>query len=164
MIRIFAQTFRTFDPEAFLSATTTEVNTRRKPIPGGLDFIGIMGKPKMRQVDGKTEKTQGQTFLFLDIPVEIDLTSRPDLAASLGYEKAVLNWSTSIDITPQGGFDMSSGKNNGLRQLREALDLNNPGQPFNLHMVEGRPVRCKIKNEPYQDEIYDKISGLARVS
>lgn len=151
-----------FDPNIFLGATLTEANIKRPPIPAGLDFIGTIGEPKLRQTEGKKESVIGQTFTWLDLPIELDLSTKPDVVQHVGQDKITLTWSTRLDVTEQGGFDMSSGKNNGLRQLREALDMNKPGQPFSLAMVQGRMVRCKIKNDPYEGEVYDKIGGLAR--
>jgi hypothetical protein len=151
-----------FDPSVFLQATTTEANTRRPPIPGGTVLLGTIGEPKIRQTEGKKEAVLGQTFTWLDLPIALDLTANPTLREKIGQDSVTLNWSTRLDTTEQGGFDMSTGKNNGLRQLREALDLNKPGDTFGLLMVQGRPVRCSIKNEPYEGEVYDKIDKLSR--
>lgn len=153
---------QSFDPDTFLGATLTEANVKRPPIPGGLDFLGTIGAPKIRQTEGKKEAVLGQTFTWLDLPIELDLSTNPQVAQQVGVDKVTLTWSTRLDTTEQGGFDMASGKNNGLRQLREALNLNQAGQPFSLLMVQGRVVRCKIKNEPYEGEVYDRIASLAR--
>jgi len=152
-----------FDPSVFLQATTTEANTRRPPIPGGTVLLGMIGEPKIRQTEGKKESVLGQTFTWLDLPITLDVTSRPDLREKLGQDQVTLTWSTRLDVTEQGGFDMSTGKNNGLRQLREALDMNKPGDTFGLLMVQGRQIRCSIKNEPNEGEVYDRIDKLARV-
>lgn len=151
-----------FDPSAFLGATMTEANTRRPPIPAGTALPGTLGEPKMRQTEGTKDTNRGVIYTFLEIPVELDLTSNSAVRQRVGQDKVTLIWSTSVDLTPTG-FDMSAGKNNGLRQLREALGMNQPGAPFNLLMVQGRPVLAMIKNEPYQGEVYDKIASLASV-
>jgi|SRR5580700_1375550 hypothetical protein len=150
-----------FDPTQFLGATLTEANTRRPPIPGGLSFPGTFGTPEARNVQGK--KDSSKSYTFVDIPVEVDLSSNPAVQQQVGVDKVNLRFSFSIDLNPSGGFDMSPGKNNGLRQLREALNMNAQGQPFNLLMVPGRQVLCKIGNRPYQNEVYDEIDSIARL-
>lgn len=153
-----------FDPNLLLGATMTEANTRRPPIPGGTVLIGTIGEPKIRQTEGKKESVLGQLFTWLDLPIELDLTTNPSVREHVGQDKVTLTWSTRLDLTASGGFDMAPGKNNGLRQLREAVGLNTPNQPFSIPMVQGRPVRCQIKNEPYENEIYDRIASLSAPS
>lgn len=152
-----------FDPSVLLGATMTEANTRRPPIPAGTVLIGTLGEVAFRQVEGKQEKTFGQTFTFARIPVELDLTPRPDLVTQIGQEKVSVRYEFGVDLLPGGaGFDMAKGKNNGLRQLREALGMNVQGQPFNFSMIVGRQVRAMIKNRAGQDnEAYDEVGSVA---
>lgn len=152
-----------FDPNTFLGATLTEANTRRPPIPAGLSFPGTLGAPTTRQVEGKKESTMGRVFVFVDIPVEVDITSNTQVHSLVGADKVTLRYSFGLDVTSSGGLDMSPGKNNGLRILRDALGMNEPGKPFNILMVAGRQVLCMIGNRPYQGEVYDEISSIARI-
>lgn len=154
-----------FDPSVFLGATLTEANTRRPPVPGGSVLKGVLGEPKFRQVEGKQEKNLGVIYTFLEVPIKFDLTQTPGLADQIGQNEVSLQWSTGVDLLPNGqGFDMAKGKNNGLRILREALDLNVPGQPFNIMMIVGRSVLCTIKNDPYLDTVQDKVGSIAKIS
>jgi hypothetical protein len=151
-----------FDPTIFLGATLTEANTRRPPIPGGTVLRGTFGEPKSRAVEGK--KDPSRTYTFVDIPVELDLTANPQVHSLIGLDKVTLSHSFSLDINHSGGgLDMSPGKNNGLRQLREALGMNTPGEPFNLMMVPGRQVLVTVKNEPYEGEVYDRVGAIAKI-
>lgn len=156
-----------FDPAVFLGATTTEANTRRPPIPQGTVLRGTLGEPKFRQVEGKKESTFGQTFTFCRIPVEIDLTQNSAILAQIGQEKVTLNHEFGVDVAANGqGFDMAKGKNNGLRALREALGMNVQGQPFNIMMIVGRTVLCRIGNRPGapgSDEVFDEVAGVAKL-
>jgi len=157
-----------FDPSVLLGATMTEANTRRPPIPSGTVLLGTFGKPDMTQSEGKQEKNLGVVYTWLEIPVTMDLTQNPAiLAAVFGPDakegSVTLTWKTSIDLNSQGGFDMGVGKNNGLRQLRTALDMNNPGQTFNLVMIEGRQIRAIIGARTYNNDVYDQINSLAKV-
>ena len=153
-----------YDPSIFLGATLTQANTRRPPIPGGTVLRGTLGKPATRQTTGTKETNQGVVYTWVDIPVELDLTQKPDVQQHVGQDKVVLTHSFRLDIAGAGkGLDMSPGKNNGLRQLREAVDMNQDGQPFQMYAVEGRQVLAAIKNDPYQGEVYDKIASIAHV-
>jgi hypothetical protein len=151
-----------FDPSVFLQATMTESLVRRPPIPAGTVLQGTLGAPEMRQSQGKQDPSK--TYTFLDIPVEIDLTSNPAIRQHVGQDKVQLRWSCGVDLGPSG-FDFSPGKNNGLRQLREALDLNKPGDNFSILMAQGRRVSVTIKNRPGApgtDEVYDEVGAIAR--
>lgn len=152
-----------FDPSSFLDTTTTDALTRRPPIPAGKELLGIIGEPKPRQSQGK--KDPNATYTFLDLPVEFDLASQdPNLAAQIGQDKVTLTYGFMIDITASGGLDTSAGKNGRLRQLREALSMNVPGQTFNPRMLQGRQARFKISHRVNEmdGEIYDQIDGVAK--
>lgn len=151
-----------YDPNIFLGATLTQANTRRPPIPGGTTLRGVFGKPATRQTEGKKETNMGVVYTWVDIPVELDLNQKPEILAIVGQEKVVLTHSFRLDIGA-GGLDMAPGKNNGLRQLRDALDMNKEGEPFQMFAVEGRAVLCMIKSNPYNGEIYDQIGSIAHI-
>lgn len=152
-----------FDPSIFMSATLTEANTRRPPLPAGVHLLGTIGEPKFRQTKGTKETNAGETYTWLDLPIDIELAQNPAIQQQLGgLEKVTLTYSVRIDIAPSGGFDMSVGKNNGLRQIREAVGMNTAGQPFAIPMLQGRSVLCKISNRPYQGEVFDGVDSIAR--
>jgi hypothetical protein len=152
-----------FDPSIFLGATLTEANVRRPPIPGGLSFPGTLGAPTTRTAEGKKESNIGQVYVFCEIPVEVDITSNPQVRALVGQDKVNLRYSFRLDVKGGGALDMSPGKNNGLRILRDALDMNKQGEPFMLTMVEHRQVLCRIGNRPYQGEVYDEVESIAKI-
>lgn len=151
-----------FDPSAFLDATTTEAATRRPPLPAGAEFIGTVGEPKPRTWQGK--KDPSQSGIALDVPVEIDLSAYPDVQTQLGgVEKVTLIGGIMLDMTPdKKSIDFSPGKNGTLRRWREALNMNLPGEAFSFRMMQGRLIRVKVKHEPYEGELYDKIDSVAR--
>lgn len=153
-----------FDPSVFMSATLTEPSVRRPPLPAGIVLRGTIGEPKFRQTQGTKETNRDETYTWLDLPMEIDLPSQnPSLAQQIGTDKVTLTWSCRIDLAEGGrGFDMAVGKNTGLRQVREAVDLNKPGDTFAIPMLQGRVVLCKISNRPYQGEVFDGVDSLAR--
>lgn len=154
-----------FDPNLFLDASTTDALVRRPPIPAGTELLGILGEPKPRQNQGKKESNQGVVYTSLDIPVEFDLTQNPTVRQIVGQDKVILNYGFLVDLNAAGtAFDTSPGKNGRLRQLREVLDLNKPGQTFNLRMLQGRQARFKISHRinDADGEVYDQVDSVAK--
>lgn len=151
-----------FDSATFLDASTTDALTRRKPIPAGTELIGIIGEPKGRQSQGKKDPTA--TFTFLDLPIELDLTQNPQIRELVGQDKVVLTYGFMVDLTAAGGLDTSPGKNGRLRQIREALQMNTPGQTFSPRNLQGRQIRVKISHRinEMDGEVYDQIDGVAK--
>ena len=149
----------TFDPTSFLDATITEANKKRNPIPAGVELVAIIGELKSRTWVGKADPTKGG--IVIDVPLEIDLSATP-YRESVGVDKVTLSDGIMLDTLPGGGLDNSPGKNGKLRRYREALGMNTPGEPFSIRMMQGRMIKVKIKNEPYEGEIYDKVDSVAK--
>lgn len=149
-----------FDPSTFLDATITEVSTRRNPIPAGSDVTAIIGEPKPRAWQGKVDPSK--SGVAMDIPLEIDLSAYPELEKHVGVPKVVLTDSIMLDLNTGGGIDMAPGKNSKLRRYRESLGMNNAGEVFSFRAMQGRLIKVKIKHEPYEGEIYDKVDSVAK--
>lgn len=152
-----------FDPSAFLNQSTEQASTRRPPLTAGAEFIGILGAPEGRQVQGK--KDPSKMYTFFDFPVQIDLTGYPEERQRLGMDRVNLRYSISLDTTDGRNIDWSPGHNTGLRYLRDATGMNEPGQPFHMGMLVGRPIRAKIGHEEYPEgsgELVDRIVGVAK--
>lgn len=149
-----------FDPSSFLDATTTEQSTKRPAIPSGTDLVGVISKVAGRAWQGKKDPTQ--SGIAIDLSIEFDLTQNPSVHSLVGVDKVVIMDGLMLDLTEGGAIDYSPGKNNKLRRYREALGLNVPGQPFSARMMEGRTIRCKIKQDVYEGDIYDKIDSVAK--
>ncbi len=152
-----------FDPASFLSATTTEAAKARPPLPAGRDFLATIGEPKGRQVQGKKDATK--QYIFIDFPMEIDLSVDPALRDAIGQDKVILTYGTSLDVTDGGAIDWAPGRNTGLRLMRNALNMNNPGDPFNIQAMQGRTIRVTISHEEYPEgsgEFRDRIKSVAK--
>lgn len=149
----------TFDPSTFLDATITEANTKRSPIPAGVDVAAVIGEPKSRSWNSKDGTKSG---IAIDVPLEIDLTAYPDLQKAVGIPKVTISDSIMLDLTESGGIDNAPGKNGKLRRYREALGMNNPGQPFSFRMMQGRMLKVKIKHRTYEGELYDEVDSVAK--
>lgn len=158
-----------FDPASFLDATVTEASVKRKPLPAGRDFVGVIGEPKSRAWKSNKDPSNPKEGIAIDLPVEFEIASLPpDVQALFANSegvvagKIVIMDGIMLDLTANGAIDLAPGKNSKLRRYREATDLNTPGQPFSARMFQGRLVRCKIKHDPYDGEIYDKIDSVAK--
>jgi hypothetical protein len=151
-----------FDPSAFLDATVTEASTKRPPLPAGMDFVGVIGAVTSKTWVGKKDPTQ--SGIIINVPIEFDLTAYPDVQKQLGLDKITLTDSIMLDTTEDGAINLAPGKNAKLRRYREALDMNTAGQPFSFRAMTGRLIKAKIKHDPYEGEIYDKIDSVARAS
>lgn len=149
-----------FDPQSFLDASTTEALVKRPPIPAGTELVGVITAQKPRAWTGKKDPTMGG--IAIDLTVEFDLTGYPAVQAIVGLDKVQIVDGIMLDLTEGGSIDYAPGKNGKLRRYREALGLNVPGQSFSIRMMEGRPIRCKIKHDPYEGEVYDKIESVAK--
>ncbi|MDX2059909.1 MAG: hypothetical protein SFV24_19020 [Gemmatimonadales bacterium] len=151
-----------FDPSAFLDATTTEALTKRPPLPAGLDFVATIGELKSVAWQGKADPTK--SGIRIDVPLQIDLNAYPDVKAALGgsIDKVTITDGIMLDLTPAGAIDFAPGRNGKLRRYREALDMNQPGAPFSVRMFQGRLIKVKIKHEPYEGELYEKVDSVAK--
>lgn len=151
-----------FAPETFLDATTTEESVKRPPLPAGLELQAMIKSVKTRTWQGKKDPTQGG--VAADLTVEFDLTAYPDIRQQQGgLDKVTIVDGIMLDLTEGGSIDYSPGKNSKLRRYREACGLNIAGQPFSLRMFEGRMIKARIKHDPYEGEIYDKIESVAKI-
>lgn len=150
-----------FDPASFMDATLTEPSTKRPPLPAGMDFIGIIGEPKPRTWTGKADPTK--SGIAIDVPIEIDLTAYPEVMSALGgATKVILQDGIMLDTKPTGEIDNSPGKNGKLRRYRESLDMNKAGEPFSFRMMQGRPIRVKIKHREYQGDLFDEVDSVSK--
>ena len=154
----------TFDPSAFLDATTTEALVRRPPLPVG-DYLGITGDITSESWSSNKPEAKVRSGVKFNIPVKIDLSQYPEQRTLLGGIEAVtLTAGVMIDSVDNAGkaIDWGVGKNGGLRRWREATGCNNPGETFSARQMSGRQVLVKVKHRPYQGEFYDEIDSVAK--
>ena len=68
-----------------------------------------------------------------------------------------------LDLTDSGSMDMGKGRNVGLGRLREALNLNQPGQVFSFSMIPGRLAKVAVSHRIDGENIYAEVKSLARL-
>ena len=129
-----------FDPKAFLDVTFNEANsTVRTPIPIG-EHLAVIDS-----VDIASGVKDNRQWNRLDVTYLID---DPKVKEALGRDKVTISQGLMLDFTPQGGLDFSKGRNVTLGRLREAVGLNQPGQPFGFRMLVGKPLKIVVGHSP----------------
>ena len=147
-----------FNPDQFLDQTITESNdTTVVPVPVG-DYTAVATEVKCRSWQSKNDPSQAG--LALDITWEIDDESVKEF---LGRSKVTVKGGIMLDVTDSGGLDMSKGRNVALGRLREALDLNKPGQPFSFSMIPGRVAKVNVSHRISGEEIFAEVKRVAHI-
>lgn len=147
-----------FDPTAFLAQTVTEANdTSVIPAPEG-EFLAVADKVDVKQWSKKDGSASG-----LKLSVLWDIQDEA-VKAHCGRETVKVGQDIMLDLTETGGLDLARGRNVNLGRLREALNLNTPGQPFSFSMVQGRMAKVNIKHRVDGADIYAEVKAVANPS
>lgn len=150
-----------FDPQSFLDAQITEVSIKRPPLPVG-DYTGIIGELTSRTWQGKTDPTK--SGIAFDVKLVIDIPAEVQSEMGVAMPNLTLKDSIMLDLTENGTIDMAVGKNGGLRRYREALDMNKPGQVFSPQKMVGQPLVVRVKHDLWEDNILEKVGGVAKLA
>ena len=137
-----------------MDAVVDQPNVKRPPIEEG-DYLATVG-----EVKPNSGEKDGRAWVQMILPLQVDVP--PDQQAKVGADKITLSDRVFLDVTEQGTLDISVGKNRGMRQYRDATDLNKPGDTFSWRMLQGRMVKVKIKHELYEGEVQERIAGVAK--
>lgn len=147
-----------FDPNAFLDMQVTESNdTKVIPVPVG-EYTAVIDDVKVRPWQSKSDPTK--SGMSLDVTCDID---NAEVKAFLGRGKVTCRYSPMLDINEAGMLDMGKGKNAGLGRLREATDLNAPGQPFSFSMLKGRILKVSVSHRVDGEDIFAEIKSVAHI-
>lgn len=147
-----------FSPEQFLEMQVNESNdTKVIPVPVG-EYIALVSEVKCRQWQSKADPSK--SGLALDVIWEVDDQAVKEL---LGREKVTVKQGVMLDLTDGGGLDMGKGRNVGLGRLREACDLNIPGQPFSFQMLPGRAAKINVQHRVDGDTIFAEVKAVAKL-
>lgn len=151
-----------FDPTLFMDATTTEALVKRPPLPIGSEWIGTITDLEVVPWESKKVDAKVKSGVKFAVKIELDSASQPQLKDLTGAEKIILEDGIMLE-TNATGIDWSQGKNGRLRSYREALGMNNPGQPFSPRMMVMRQLRVKISHREYQGEFFDQIASVSKI-
>lgn len=147
-----------FDPAAFLNQTFDEANsTESVPVPEG-EFLAISEGTKVDTWQTRDGSKSGLKCL-------VTWSIQDDNVKQLLERKEVkVRQEFILDTTETGNLDFGKGKNVTLGRLREALDLNTPGQPFAFGMIDGRMGKVLVKHRVYNDSIIAEVKGVVKPS
>jgi len=145
-----------FDADQFLNASITSSNdTKVIPVPVG-EYMCVIEKIAPRTWQSKDGTQSG---VALDV---FWLVEDQDVKQLLGRDTISVKQGIMLDLTPQGALDMSKGKNITLGRLREAVNLNQHGQPFSFHQLPGQMARVSISHRIDGEETYTQVKGVAK--
>jgi len=146
-----------FDPELFLQQGTTEQSVRRPPVPAGTEVVGTITDLKVRQWQGKKDPTQ--SGIAFDVQIKCETSTLADQPETVTFKDGIM-----VDTTPHGTIDYGTGKNNRLRQYRDATGQNVAGQMFRPVDLIGRMVKVKVAHRvnDQTNEIYDEVGAIAK--
>jgi hypothetical protein len=150
-----------FDPNQFLDQQFNEANdTKTIPVPAG-EFIAVAEEAKVTSWQAKDDPSKAGLKLQVTWAVDDE-----GVKATVGRDKVTVRQEIMLDLTDAGMLDFGRGKNTRLGKLREALNLNTPGQPFAFSMIAGRPARITVGHTPnpkQPDEVYANVNAVARM-
>lgn len=150
----------TFDPTTFMNQSFEGANdTKITPCPVG-EYLGIADKVEVVPWESEKKGTSGlKAKVFWDVQDE-------NVRQLLGRDKILVPQDIMLDLTEEGNLDMGTGKNVRLGRLREALELNKPGDPFSFGMIQGRMATINVKhrtgNNP--EDIFAEVDRVAKAA
>ena len=147
-----------FDPQLYLDATIEQPTVKRPAAKAGVPFLSMIKDVKARPWQKKDDPSV--SGMALDVVHEITLTG--DVAKEVGQEKITLTDGFIIDLTDGGTLDNSPGKNRRVRQYRDALDMNKPGDTWSPRRMVGRSLLTVLDHELYLGDIQERIGALAK--
>lgn len=159
-----------FDADSFMNQTVDgELDTVISQPPEG-DYRAMIGEFTSENgfrtfISQKEGKNQGREFTIFQPPFV--LQDDPRLAevkqARNSDQITVFHKGMFLDLTDQGGLDMSKGKNVDLGRLRDAVGQNQtPGWKFS-NLIGAGPVMVKVIHEKDANDETKKFARVNRV-
>ena len=148
----------TFDPAVFLNQQFDQANdTRVIPCPAG-ETLGLADKVEIVPWTSRDQTKSGlKARVLWDVQDDA-------IRTVCGRDKVLVPQDIMLDLTESGDLDMGKGKNVRLGRLREALGLNQPGQPFAFGMIQGQLGKINVKHRPGDDpeDIFAEVDRVAK--
>lgn len=157
-----------FNPAEFLDMPIDQPLEKRPPLPVQ-DYIATIQEVTAAQWQSKDKYNEdGSIKSGIRYDVKLVLEIPQEVQSLIGITMTTMQMTDGImlDLNASGGIDTAPGKNRQLRNYREALDMNKPGEAFRASAMAGKLLRVKIKHEVYPagtDNIQEKIAGVAKV-
>lgn len=154
-----------FNPDDFLNQPVEGANaTTRTPVPES-EYMAVVDDFKLRMVDIKKGDNAGKSVLAIDIFWNILDDSVRQL---LKREKVTSKQGFFIDIDENGKIAVGEDVNVKLGRVREALNQNDPSQPWMFQMLKGAgPAKIKVKHRPDENDekiVYDEVVAVTKAA
>lgn len=149
-----------FDPTTFLnSEVDVALDTKIVPCPAG-EYPALSEK-----VDAVPWQTKDGSKSGVKLAIIWDIQDE-NAKQVTGRDPTRVRQDIMLDLTETGQLDLGKGRNVGLGRLRQALGLNNPGEPFNMGMLQGRMALVTVSHRSGDnpEDIYDEIRKVAALS
>lgn len=142
-----------FDPEQFLNIMVeAPLSTEFVLVPEG-EYVGLVDDVKMRKATTKDgERAVCEVFWDIDDPRVQEMTHR---------KKNTVKQGIFLDLTENGGLDLSPGANVTLGRVRTALKQNNPGQRWTFSMMKGNAARVVVEHSKSGENIFANVTKVA---
>ena len=145
-----------FDPNTFLNTSYTDTNdTKVIPVPAG-EYQALA-----ETVDIKPWASRDGSSSGVKLEIVWDILD-DNVKALLGRDTVKVTQQQMLDLTETGGLDFSKGKNIGLGRIREALDMNTPGQSFSFGAIQGRLAKVAVSHRISGEDVYAEIKKIAK--
>lgn len=151
-----------FNPDDFLNQTVTGSNDTTMINPpenvSSDPYTILAGKVVVRTWQKKDDPSVAG--LALDIQWEIQDESVKEFC---GREKVFCKQGIMLDLNDDGTLNMAKGQNISLGKLREALELNDPSEPFSFNMIQGRMAHGFVTHRVVGENIYAEIKRVEKL-
>ena len=152
-----------FDAQNFMNQVFEDANDDKRVICPAGEYMAQIKKVEAKSgAIGKGERI-GEPWASLNI--QWDVTD-PAVLALTKRDSVIVFQSIMLDLTPNGGLDMSEQKNITLGQLRTAVGQNRKGQPWQPAQLTGQMAKVRVKHVPgfkNPEELQAEVSGVVRV-
>lgn len=157
----------TFDPAAFEQMTIDQANeTKSTPVPEG-DYTAIVDSAAVHGVEIKSGERAGQTVPVLQVIYHLQ-DDDGKLKKLLNRDKVTVRDDVWLDLTESGALAFGPNQNVRLGKLREACNLNKPGKPFTMKMLEGQgPVAISVTQITDKNDstiVYNRVARVGKAS
>jgi hypothetical protein len=125
--------------------TYTEAGSTERVFADEGEYAAVLDSYKFRPTQGK----DGSSYLFFDVLWSID---DPAQREKLGRDKVIVRQSMSLEQAESGALAFGKGRNVEFNKLREALGLNQNGQPFQFSMLKGQVAKVKVKHRDFKNQ------------
>lgn len=159
-------TENTFNPEVFLNTTTNEANsTEMLAVPEG-EYVAVSSPvtaESFSSYDIKNGDRAGQKGYSLNVEWTIN-DDNGALKEYLGRAPKVRQ-NIMLDLSGDGALEFGKGRNVGLGQLREALNQNATGRPWQFSQLGGQVAKIKVKHtlDTKNGKTYVNVVNVAKL-